>query len=335
MADFYFYGRRVATIFQALPTLGTFEDDMSRGIGSVLSRCPQLLKSFVTKVVGGDFDPEVATVKFQVIDRKTGRTDLEIESRESTHLVVEAKRGSELPTKAQLTQYATRLSSSQAAKKAIVVLTDCSPAYAKAHICATSIMGTNIIPMSWGQFMQLAADNGKRSTVQQRYLITELLAYLKRMVTMQQIDSNWVYVLALAEGTPPGWGISWIDFVTEKRRYFHPVGTNGWPADPPNYIAFRYAGELQSIHHIEGHQVIADLNDVFPEIPKGALTETHYLYKLGKPFRPEHRVPTGKNINRGARRWCMLDTLFTSESISEAESISKQRESVAPEFAPR
>jgi hypothetical protein len=75
MADFYFYGRRVATIFQALPTLGTFEDDMSRGIGSVLSRCPQLLKSFVTKVVGGDFDPEVATVKFQVIDRKTGRTD--------------------------------------------------------------------------------------------------------------------------------------------------------------------------------------------------------------------------------------------------------------------
>jgi hypothetical protein len=113
------------------------------------------------------------------------------------------------------------------------------------------------------------------------------------------------------------------------------VGTNGWPADPPNYIAFRYAAELKSIHHIEGHQVIADLHDVFPEIPKGALTEPHYLYQLGNPFRPAHRVPTGKNINRGARRWCMLDTLFTSESISEAERISKQRESDAPEFAPR
>ena len=30
MSDFYFYGRRVATIFQSLPSLGKFEDDMIR-----------------------------------------------------------------------------------------------------------------------------------------------------------------------------------------------------------------------------------------------------------------------------------------------------------------
>lgn len=109
-----------------------FEDDMSRALGWALSHCPGLLKTFVSKVAGGDFDPSAATVKFQVIDRKTGPIDLEIESRESVHLVGEAKRGSELPTQAQLTQYAIRLTSSQAAEKAIVVLTDCSPSYAKA-----------------------------------------------------------------------------------------------------------------------------------------------------------------------------------------------------------
>ena len=152
---------------------------------------------------------------------------------------------------------------------------------------------------------------------------------------MQQIDSNWVYVLALAEGTPSGWGISWIDIVNKKRRYFHPVGRRGWPADPPNYIAFRYRGELQSIHRIDGHVVVTDLHDVFKEIPSRNLDEPHYVYKLGKPFKPAHRVPTGSNIKWASRRWCMLDTLFTSASLSEAYSVSKEREASAPEFAPR
>ena len=113
------------------------------------------------------------------------------------------------------------------------------------------------------------------------------------------------------------------------------VGTAGWPPDPPNYVAFRYRGELQSIHHIEGHRVITDLHDDFPEIPKGALKEPHYIYKLGKAFRPAHRVPTGKSIKWAARRWCMLDTLFTSETISEAAALSKKREDTAPEYGPR
>ena len=43
------------------------------------------------------------------------------------------------------------------------------------------------------------------------------------------------------------------DIVNKKRIYFHPVGggPGGWPSEPPNYIAFRYGGKLQTIHHID------------------------------------------------------------------------------------
>jgi hypothetical protein len=62
---------------------------------------------------------------------------------------------------------------------------------------------------------------------------------------MQQIDSNWVYVVSLENGIPTGWSISWRDIIGKKSQYFHPIGgsTGGWPPEPPNYIAFRYDGK--------------------------------------------------------------------------------------------
>jgi hypothetical protein len=335
MTDFYFYGRRVATIFQALPSLGNYEDDMSRAVAWVMSQCPALLSSFVNEFAHCDVDADEATIRCQVSDKNTGRTDVEIEASESLHVIIEAKRGWELPGHPQLKKYAKRLRGSRAIRKLIIVLTDCSPSYADAYLVSTEIDTIEIRAVSWNQFAQLACATRARCTAHQRFLIDELLKYLRRIITMQQIDSNWVYVLALNSGTPDGWKISWIDIVNKRRRYFHPVGGNGWPANPPNYIAFRYGGELKSIHHIEGHDVVGDLHDAFREIPSGVIERPHFVYKLGEPFRPEHRVPTGSNIHRAARRWCMLDTLFTCPTISDAHNISKQREKSAPEFEPR
>ena len=141
---------------------------------------------------------------------------------------------------------------------------------------------------------------------------------------MQKIDSNWVYVVSLGRWKRKGWKISWIDIVEKRKRYFHPIGVSGWPKEPPNYIAFRYYGELQSIHHIEDYDVLTNMHTKIPEIPDEEWEE-HFLYKLGPGFWPEHEVKTG-NIWSNGRVWCMLDTLFTSETIAEARDISYERE---------
>jgi hypothetical protein len=140
---------------------------------------------------------------------------------------------------------------------------------------------------------------------------------------MQSNDSNWVYVVSLGSGTPPGWSVSWIDIIQRHSAYFHVIG-NTWPKEPPNYIAFRYGGRLQSIHHIEAAEVFTDPHSHFPGIPDRQW-EPHFLYRLGPAFSPEHTVPMGKIYPNG-RVWCMLDTLFTSATIAEARDLSKKRE---------
>ena len=143
-------------------------------------------------------------------------------------------------------------------------------------------------------------------------------------MTMQPLDSNWVYVVALGSGTPKGWGISWIDIVEKRKRYFHPIGISGWPKEPPNYIAVRYKGKLQSIHHVEDYEVVEDLAKKIPEI-KGAKKIPRFLYTLGPGFRPNKEVRTG-TIYPNGRVWCMLDTLFTCNTISHARDVSHKRE---------
>lgn len=48
-------------------------------------------------------------------------------------------------------------------------------------------------------------------------------------------------------------------------KHFHPVGGKVWVKDLPNYIAFRYDGKLQSIHHIEGYKVATNVSKVLQE----------------------------------------------------------------------
>ena len=142
---------------------------------------------------------------------------------------------------------------------------------------------------------------------------------------MQKIDSNLAYIVSLGSGKPPKWGIGWIDIVTKKLRYFHPVGggRSGWPVDPPNYLGFRYYGQLQSLHHVEGYEVFTDPHKYFPEIPTDDWGP-HYLYHLGPAFAPSVVVRTG-NIYPSGRVRCALDTLFTAKTISDARDITNKR----------
>lgn len=73
-----------------------------------------------------------------------------------------------------------------------------------------------------------------RSHAEKRLLL-ELHRYLKGLMTMQNLTSNEVYVVALGQD-PPDWSsLSFKDTVVERDRYYHPVGgkRGGWPRTPP------------------------------------------------------------------------------------------------------
>ena len=130
---------------------------------------------------------------------------------------------------------------------------------------------------------------------------------------MQNKDSNWVYVVSLGANTPDGCNLTWIQIVQKYNKYFCPVGKYGFPKEPPNYIAFRYDGRLQAIHHIEDYTVTRNLHEQFPEMPDEALAENHFIYSLGPAIVPSKTVKTG-NIYRSGRVWAMLDTLLTCDA---------------------
>jgi hypothetical protein len=142
-------------------------------------------------------------------------------------------------------------------------------------------------------------------------------------MSSQSQSSNLTYVLALNGGRPSGWQTSWIEIVTKFRRYFHPVGRNGWPRDPPNYVAFRYGGQLRSIHHVDSYEVIENLQRACPGIPDKPIPP-HFLYWLGKPIVPAKPVKNGRIWPNG-RYWCALDALLTCRTISQARDITKKR----------
>lgn len=141
---------------------------------------------------------------------------------------------------------------------------------------------------------------------------------------MQAKESNWVYVVSLATSKITNCELTWIEIVEKKFKYFHPLGINGWPKEPPNYIAFRYNGQLQSIHYIKNYVVTKNLHSEIKEMPDVKGNNPYFVYDLGKAIKPSKIIKTG-NIYASGRKWAMLDTLLTSDTIYEACEISKQR----------
>lgn len=141
---------------------------------------------------------------------------------------------------------------------------------------------------------------------------------------MQEKTSNWVYVVSLSYAKVEGSELSYVDIVEKKGKYYHPFGVKGWPKEAPNYIAFRYDGRLQSIHHIENYIVTKRIHEIIPELPDEEWETSHFVYTLGPAIKPSKIVKTG-NIYASGRKWAMLDLLLTSDTIAEACDLSAQR----------
>lgn len=323
MGELYAYGGEVKSIFQLI---GTHEDDITKSIAWALCNCPVFLKQIIANLLGIAVDPDKVRIKYQESEKDKGRTDLELTDDNLFYIIIEAKRGWILPPKGQLTMYSERedIVQSSAKHKAIVSMSECSDTYANSYLPIKQANGIPIMHLPWKRIYELAEASISESNNAQKNLLRELMKYLGGLMTMQTRESNWVFVVSLGTSKPENCDLTWIEIVQNHMKYFHPLGGNGWPKEPPNYIAFRYYGQLQSIHHIEGYAVTKNLHAEIPEMPDHVEDCDFFVYKLGPAIVPTKVVKTG-NIYASGRKWAMLDTLLTADTIAEACNISKAR----------
>jgi len=320
MTDLFLHGRPLYTVFDLL---GDKENDITYSLGWALAHSPALCARFMAAVCPEQGGREVSAVTLQTWGRDEGYTDIEIRT-ETAHVIVEAKRGWNLPDARQLTRYVHR---AQSKHNALVVLAECAPDYVRGKL-PEKLKGVPVRYLSWKQVNDLAGKSRAGATHAERHLLAELRGYLRGLMSMQDQESNLVYLLVLSAKRPEWSRLTWIEYVTKKRRYFHPYGGNGWPTVPPNYLGFRYGGQLRSIHHVDSYQIVDDYAPFFPEIsrrkrgPKGS--EVYILYTLGRPIRPQQEVKNG-NVYATGRLWASLDLLLTSKTIEQACNLTKKR----------
>lgn len=325
MGELIAHGNEVTSVFQLI---GTLENDITKSIAWALCKCPVFAKKLIYELLGIDIDPEKIRIGYQEFEKDKGITDLEITDDTFFYIIVEAKRGWILPNGEQLKLYSERKNIVQSGvkHKAIISMSECSEEYAESYLPFSEINRIPVKHLSWKQIYELANESRTGSSYSQKNLLKELMEYLGGIMTMQAKESNWVYVVSVGTGHPDNCELTWIDFVEKRGQYFHPVGggRSGWPKTPPNYIGFRYGGQLQSIHHIENYVVTRNLHEQFVEMPDEECEVDHFVYTLGEAIKPTHTVKTGK-LYATLRVWAMLDTLLTSDTIAEARDISKKR----------
>jgi hypothetical protein len=316
------HGRLIGSVFELL---GSKEDDITKSIGWALANC----NSFRDAVCAafGESGAVIEKVLMQEFGDDRGFTDIELIG-PSHHVIIEAKRGWWLPGEWQLTKYSSRLQTSTSACKRLVAMSDCTRTFASLHL-PTSLGGISLSYLGWRDIAAIA--NNVSGSHAEKRLLWQLAMYLGKVATMQDVQSNWVYVVSLSGNEVADDGLTWIDIVEKHRRYFHPVGKRGFPKEPPNYVAFRYWGQLQSIHHIDSFEVSTNPHDYFPQLPDDWDWEDtpHYVYSLGPEIRPGHVVKNGPSVVRSARVWAMLDLLLTCETITEARNQSYARQQVS------
>jgi len=309
--------------------LGSDEDAITGAIAWTLRQSPALLKALVGSLAGYTGSVDGVQLYFQRSEREKGRTDLEIVVPDEVHLILEAKKGWELPTSRQLELYTQRKSfaDSRAKVRMIVTLSQADKRYAGLFL-PSMVSRFPVRHLSRQDFVgTLARATAATSGHHEKQSLRTLAEYLNKTMNKPNLLSNQVYVVSLNWKLPtPSWtGTTFIDVVERYQRYFHPVGAR-WPVTPPNYIAFRYSGALKAIHHIDEAVMTKDLSDIAPGIlPPFPVADPHFLYSLGPAIHPHRRVPAGPKVLRSNRVWAALDLLLTSSSITEAMLESKKR----------
>lgn len=304
------HGREVSSVFDLL---GRDENDLTAALAFTLARSPGLLRLILQHLAPGA-DCEGAVLRLETRD-DLGRTDLEIST--SSHLIIiEAKRGWLVPGETQLARYAPRIVAHGAG--ALVSLSTASAQWAHQTLPA-AVQDVPVTHLPWQRVEVDLAAARTAARGQERAWLDEFHDYLRKAIKMRDPADSWTYSVVISNNCPGGGGSrTFRDFVTAEGCYFHPYGWgNGWPRTPPNFLAFRWNGQVQRIHRVTHAEVIPSLQTRWPDIPEtGDTTRPHALYQLG-PQLPGTPVPNGAQY-RAQRRWVILDHLLTSPTLRDA-----------------
>ena len=310
--------------------MGRDENSATFALGWALESSPNFARLLIEKIAGRKFPTEDRIIRLQKHGADKGFTDLEIRCGDELHAVLEAKVGWQVPTEAQLRRYRPRLDSQKldASKLAMVSVSSATATLARLRL-PEKIDGVPVRHLSWGAIRHLAKSAHQTAPrFEEKLWLRELITHLGGYAAMNTVRDNHVYVVSLGSGPMRDGGIhTWIDVVVQDKSYFHPVG-HSWPSQPPNYIAFRYKGRLQSVHRIESYEIMPDVS---VKNPLWLNTDSdHFVYKLGPPMRPpiELRAATpDDSVKRSARVWCAIDTLLSGEfkTLGEARDATARR----------
>ena len=326
--------QQVDTVFELL---GTKENDMTFSLGWTLAKCDVFNQQLATTMFGLNKFSKDMHIKLQEYDRKTGVTDIEIVDQDRVHIIIEAKRGFDIPPREQLEKYADRLLKSPytKAKKMLVVLakSDREEKWLKGKVqnrVKVANRQVEVKAISWRQFQKLACDCIEIANENdEKQLLRQFSGYLDKLITRQNPPSNLVYVVSAKGET--------IDLIEKRQKYFNSMGMS-WSLEPPDYFGFRYGGKLQSIHPIKSRTEINDYQELFNK-PSRYQTKMFYLYELGaaiplpkkeirtNPPRGTDKAKKFKPIYQAAYRECLLCHLLNSDSIAEACEKTKNEES--------
>lgn len=304
------HGNNISNVFDLL---GRDENDLTAALAFTLTRSPEFLHLIVQRL-DPDLDSANAALRLETRDDH-GRTDLEIES--DTHLVViEAKRGWLIPGETQLAKYAPRVTA--CGNGALVSLSTASPQWASQTL-PVAIQDVPVAHLAWVSVMEDLAAARATTRGQERAWLDQFHDYLRKAIKMRDPADSWTYSVVISNNRPGNGGQrTFRDFVTSEGCYFHPYGVGrGWPRTPPNFLAFRWNGQVQRIHRVIQAEVITGLQTRWPDIPEDDDTiRPHAIYSLG-PQLPGAPIPNGAPY-RAQRRWVLLDQLLTSPTLKEA-----------------
>ena len=327
MAELRLHGSRIETVFDLL---GHRENDMTYALGWGLARCDALLRRLLTRIAPEvPFERPVAVdlQEHDALDR--GFTDIEILTA-NLHAIIEAKRGWSPPSPAQLRRYEARLAASSRAERRIVILTQSGAEQVVRHQLAgwTPPPHVEARVLAWADVADIARRASHEGRLAERRLAADLASYLRGVADMRNTESNSVFVVSLSSRPfNAKWpaGLRPLDIVEKYGRYFFPATGENWPKTPPNYIAFRYWGALQSIHHVDDYTIAQDMSPFIPGAPDTSDWAPHFLLNLGPAMRPPRPMKAGPKIVRAMRVWVDLDLLLTAATISEAHQQTRAR----------
>lgn len=314
--------RHHSQVHSVFDLLGRDENDLTAALGFTLANSPALLAAIAKRLRPHlqPVDVDQAHVALEVRDPK-GRTDLEI-TLPGALIICEAKRGWLLPGKDQLRRYVGRIRRHGAG--VLVTLSQASKDLADYSIPA-ELQGVPIVHLPWSEVMTDITAVASKCRGRERLWIGELQTYLKGVVRVRDVADSRTYCVSLSTARTGGQrDLTFIEWVTDEHTYYHPYGMNRWPAEPPNFIAFRWDGAVQRIHRIIKSDVVPTLLDRFPDLPANEKTlRPHAIYTLSKTrLPPVEPIPNGAPY-RANRFWVLLDQLQTAPTLAAAYKRSR------------